>query len=637
MTEYPSQEEEQKKSRTRWLIGCGSALLVTSCLLVFIFIGGYAGLRSLLNSAEESWNISVDPAMSSVEDGDTFQVTVSIENTSRQNINIRAIELPEELLSNALVTDVDPEGDSQQFGEMGMTTYRYDLVIAPTGTENIIFTLTALNEGDIRGNISVQTESTTKSAGLRVVILEDAVAIVPTEITGRTEQPGGMVMGDSIPYQSVVKITALFDVDGELFEGWTGSGTIVSSNGLILTNAHVVLSDRFFTVADLLVAITQEQDSPPVNMFLADVVQANENLDLAVIKIRSKIDGSPANFSDLGITPVPLGDSELLQLGDSITILGYPGIGGETITLTRGEVSGFTPEAPYGNRAFIKTSATIAGGNSGGLAVNDQGQIIGIPTQLGTGNVDDIIVDCRPLADTNRDGVIDDTDVCVSTGGFINALRPIALALPLIESAQAGEVAIIPEETGGDHEEYQPEGNVVLIDEFSDNRNSWALGDFESGWIDILEDQLIITINTDSFVQWTSLPGEYNELIMVADGQILSSVGDGEAGFVCGYEDTENFTILEVSEDGYYTIWKYQDDEYISLLDWEYSDAIDLSQPFTLAAYCGPDSLRLAINDVLLAQVVDSTYSAGSVGLMAGTWDNPGVSVSFDTFIILNP
>ena len=63
----------------------------------------------------------------------------------------------------------------------------------------------------------------------------------------------------------------------------------------------------------------------------------------------------------------PLGDSDALHLGDDILILGYPGIGGETITLTRGEVSGFhLCKRGYGNRAFIKTSATIAGGNSGG-------------------------------------------------------------------------------------------------------------------------------------------------------------------------------------------------------------------------------------------------------------------------------
>ena len=79
-----------------------------------------------------------------------------------------------------------------------------------------------------------------------------------------------------------------------------------------------------------------------------------------------------------------------------------------------------------------------AGGNSGGLASTPGGEIIGVPTQLGYGG-EDQYVDCRVLADTNRDGYVDEYDNCVPTGGFINALRPINLAMPLIEAAQRGE------------------------------------------------------------------------------------------------------------------------------------------------------------------------------------------------------
>jgi S1-C subfamily serine protease len=176
----------------------------------------------------------------------------------------------------------------------------------------------------------------------------------------------------------VVQSVVVINLDGQFVQGWTGSGTVISEDGLILTNAHGVLSDRFYEVEDLVVAITTEQDQPPGPMFFADVVQADARLDLAVIKVRSDLDGAPVNFGALGIEPVKIGQAESLQLGDPIIILGYPGIGGEMITLTRGEVSGFTSEVPYGNRAFINTSATIAGGNSGGLAATPRGEIIGV-------------------------------------------------------------------------------------------------------------------------------------------------------------------------------------------------------------------------------------------------------------------
>lgn len=163
-----------------------------------------------------------------------------------------------------------------------------------------------------------------------------------------------------------------------------------------------------------------------------------------------------------------LGNSDLLQLGDALTVLGYPGIGGDTITLTKGYVGGFTPDDKYGDRAFIKTSAAIAGGNSGGLAANDAGDLVGVPSVAGFGDYSPQadVVDCRSLADTNSDGVIDEKDSCVPVGGFINALRPVNLAIPLIEAAKRGEIAVpeVSRETSHPAETT----DILLWDDFSD-------------------------------------------------------------------------------------------------------------------------------------------------------------------------
>jgi hypothetical protein len=73
------------------------------------------------------------------------------------------------------------------------------------------------------------------------------------------------------------------------------------------------------------------------------------------------------------------------------------------------------------------------------MAVNAAGELIGVPTRASAGGPEGDIVDCRPVVDTNRDGVIDDSDTCVPIGGFINGLRPVNLARPLIASAERGE------------------------------------------------------------------------------------------------------------------------------------------------------------------------------------------------------
>jgi serine protease Do len=95
------------------------------------------------------------------------------------------------------------------------------------------------------------------------------------------------------------------------------------------------------------------------------------------------------------------------------------------------------------DRAWIKTDATIAGGNSGGLAANDTGFIIGVPTIAASGTAGDI-TDCRVVQDTNGDGQLDSRDTCIPIGGFINGLRPVNLALPLIQAAQMGQAYVTP-------------------------------------------------------------------------------------------------------------------------------------------------------------------------------------------------
>jgi S1-C subfamily serine protease len=105
---------------------------------------------------------------------------------------------------------------------------------------------------------------------------------------------------------------------------------------------------------------------------------------------------------------VPIGDSDTIQIGDTLSVLGFPGLGGETVTLTRGTVSGFHGEAGL-TRAWVKTDTEINRGNSGGMALNDAGELIGIPTFVGT-------------------------DVYVT--GKLGYIRPVNLARSLIELAR---------------------------------------------------------------------------------------------------------------------------------------------------------------------------------------------------------
>ncbi len=275
-----------------------------------------------------------------------------------------------------------------------------------------------------------------------------APEIQPTPTTPTSQNPSkpnnnGQVGGSRIDLiAATVQIYGLVTMNGQLSPIYSGSGTIISASGLILTNAHVASPASQGDTSDepdaLAIGVMDKEDRPPVFLYYANVQAVDGYLDLAVIQITSTMDGAYVDPGSLNLPYVQLGNSDDLHVGDHIDIFGFPGIGGDTITFTDGNVSGFTSEDGIGDRAWIKTDATFAGGNSGGLAANDAGYIIGVPTIASSGS-DGNITDCRVVQDTNGDGQLDSGDTCIPIGGFINGLRPINLAMPLIKAAQSGQ------------------------------------------------------------------------------------------------------------------------------------------------------------------------------------------------------
>jgi len=239
-----------------------------------------------------------------------------------------------------------------------------------------------------------------------------------------------------LPYGGVVKITAQVKHSSYLRDVWSGSGTVVSPEGLILTNAHMVDPGAMMYSDFYKISITDDPAVAPTDLYFARPVIINEDLDLAVIMITTDLKYRPVDSDELNLMVIPLGDSSKLNLGDPLFIIGYPGIGGNTITLTRGDVGGFTIFGQDTQPSYIKTSGAISGGTSGGGVLDQLGRLVGIPTRLGYGADEGALVDCRVITDTNGDGKVNERDVCVPVGGFINAIRPINLAIPMIEEAK---------------------------------------------------------------------------------------------------------------------------------------------------------------------------------------------------------
>ena len=154
-------------------------------------------------------------------------------------------------------------------------------------------------------------------------------------------------------------------------ESWSGSGSLVVNGSYILTNFHVAPGEG----PEYEVWFTSLFEEEPQEGYYAEFVVGDEINDLALLRIINA-DGSPVVVSGRTILKPSFVEPKLLP-GEKITILGYPGVGGLTMTLVQGVYSGKT-QNEYGE--FFKTDGIVSGGVSGGAAFNSSGELIGIPT-----------------------------------------------------------------------------------------------------------------------------------------------------------------------------------------------------------------------------------------------------------------
>jgi S1-C subfamily serine protease len=182
------------------------------------------------------------------------------------------------------------------------------------------------------------------------------------------------------------------------FEG-AGSGIVLSEDGLVLTNAHVIGS-----LGDITVVLSDGSEHP------ATLVGSSPDDDIAVIQVEDL---------DEPLVPAELGSSDDLQVGDEVLAIGNAlNLGGEP-TVTRGIVSakdrGLSAEG-VSLDGLIQTDAAINPGNSGGPLVNAAGQVVAMNTA--------IVADAQNL-------------------GFSIAMDQ---ARPIIEELKAGEGAVTPDQ-----------------------------------------------------------------------------------------------------------------------------------------------------------------------------------------------
>ena len=170
--------------------------------------------------------------------------------------------------------------------------------------------------------------------------------VVLDEVASCTLLSAADVMENALP--SVVQV---------LTDSGSGSGFIVNESGLVVTNQHVVEGGR----------IVRVRLGTGRNTYPGEVVERHSSLDLAYIQIDSRLE----------FTPIAIGDSDEIRVGEEVIAIGFP-LGselGDAATITTGVIS-----AKREDLDFLQTDASLNPGNSGGPLLNGYGYVVGVNT-----------------------------------------------------------------------------------------------------------------------------------------------------------------------------------------------------------------------------------------------------------------
>jgi Do/DeqQ family serine protease len=222
-----------------------------------------------------------------------------------------------------------------------------------------------------------------------------------------------------------------------------GSGVIVSNDGYILTNNHVVDSASEVRV-----------ELPDKRAFTAKVVGTDAPTDLAVVKVDAQ-----------NLPTLTLGDSDRVQVGDVVLAIGNPLDLGETVT--SGIISAKGRQTDLGGdgyESFLQTDAAINHGNSGGALVNTNGQVIGINSQIvspSDGNIGIGFAIPSNMAKNVMDQLIKGGTVHRGMLGIkVQQLTPDMASAMSLPSAQGAMVADVDEGSPAAHAGLQ-QGDVI--------------------------------------------------------------------------------------------------------------------------------------------------------------------------------
>ena len=185
-----------------------------------------------------------------------------------------------------------------------------------------------------------------------------------------------------------------------------------------------------------------------------------------------------------------------------------------------------------------------------------------------------------------------------------------------------------------------PSGGVLYQDFFGNPQSGWGELNSPAGVSGYIDGAYHILVNQANVNLWTHPGKDFSTVHEEVSVMPVAGPSSNRMGLICRLKDDKNFYFFAISADGYYGIGKMKDGQTSLLTGSEmlpHASILPGSQINRIRADCIGDLLILYVNNVLVTSAKDGDFTTGDVGILAGSFDQPGADIYFDNFVVYKP
>lgn len=187
---------------------------------------------------------------------------------------------------------------------------------------------------------------------------------------------------------------------------------------------------------------------------------------------------------------------------------------------------------------------------------------------------------------------------------------------------------------------FVPSGGVLYQDDFSKSQSGWGELSSEAGVAAYSKAAYHIYIKSPNVNLWAHPGQDFDAAQIEADVLTIDGPSENRMGLICRMQDDANFYYFAISDDGYYGIGKVKAGKWSLLETTEmrpHGAILTGGRTNHLRADCVDGLFAFYVNGQLVGTAADKDFATGDVGVLAGSFNAPGVDVYFDNFVVHKP